>query len=218
MATMSEPTSDALFGVDGTQSPEPLPNPWTGQGRGTRRDEPELPPFALPPIPDLSAMREAIVAALSDDPPGPVDQDRAAAPASPAEPGGPPTPPAEPGGSPAPRAEPAPLATGQSPAGAATGSSSPSSPLAPPLFPSTPSRSRRTAGLRNRRSVADAFRKPVPSADLHRRVGHDRPGVPRSSPANLALGAVLFVSLIIVAVLVYYIIIGLLESMSRLFP
>ncbi|MGH3751949.1 MAG: hypothetical protein ACRDRP_04495 [Pseudonocardiaceae bacterium] len=216
----SEPTSDALFGVDGTQSPEL----WPGLSRGTGRDAPELPPFALPPLPDFGLTPEAIAAALGEDPTGPVDQDPAAARTPSAEPGGSPAPqpggsPApQPDGSPAPRAEPAPPATGQAPASAATGSSSRSSPLAPPLFPSTSSRSRRTARLRRRQPVAAGSGAPVPAADLHQRVGRDRPGVPRSSSANLALGAVLFVSLIIVAVLMYYIITGILESMSRLFP
>lgn len=206
MATMSsEPTSEAFFGADGTQSPAL----WSGWGR----DAPELLPFALPPLPDFGLTPEAIAAALGEDPTGPVDQDPAAARTPP---GGSPAP--QPGGSPAPRAEPAPPATGQAPASAATGSSSRSSPLAPPLFPSTTSRSRRTARLRRRQPVAAGSGAPVLAADLHQRVGRDRPGVPRSSSANLALGAILFVSLIIVAVLMYYIITGILESMSRLFP
>ncbi|MGH3587016.1 MAG: hypothetical protein ACRDQ0_11900, partial [Pseudonocardia sp.] len=56
--------SDALFGVDGTQMPEPLPDPLAGPWRGSWRDTDQLPPFVLPPLPDASAIREAIVAAL----------------------------------------------------------------------------------------------------------------------------------------------------------
>jgi hypothetical protein len=91
MATMSESTSDALFGADGTQPPELLPDPPTGLGRGTWQGAPELPIY-VPPVLDDSALREAIAAALADDPTGPVDLDRAAAPAPPAEPGGSPAP------------------------------------------------------------------------------------------------------------------------------
>jgi hypothetical protein len=208
---MSESTSDALFGVDGTQSPEPLPDPPTGLGRGTWRGA-ELPPMYLPPVLDDSALREAIAAVLAEDPTEPMDQDRAAPPADPAEPGGPSAP--QPGGSSAPSAGPESQATEQSPASAGARSS----PLIPPLFPSAPSRPRKSVGLRYRPPMAAAFRKPVPPADLHRRVSRDRPGVPHSSPGNLALGAGLFVALVIAAVLVYNIIIGFLESISRLIP
>ncbi len=214
MATMSEPTSDALFGADGTQPPDPS----TGLGRGSRWDAPELPPMSLPPLPELSAMREAIAAALSDDPTGPVDQDPAAAPTTPAEPGE--SSAAQSGGSPGAQlpAEPAPHATGLPPASAGARSSLPSShqPLAPPLFSAIPS-PRRAAGLRYRPPMAAAFRKPVPPVDLHRRVGRDRrPDVPRQNPANMALGVGLLIASIITVVLLYTIITGILESISRL--
>lgn len=220
MATMSESTSDALFGVDGTQAPEPLPDPPTGLGSGTWRGAPELPPMYLSPVLDDNALREAIAAALSDDPTGPVDSDRAA-PAPPAGPGGPPAP--QPGGSPAPPFDPAPQVPGLPVPGLPVpgppaSADSRSSPLIPPLFPSTQSRPRRSIGLRYRPPMAAAFRRPVPPADLRRRVGRDGPGVPRSSPANLALGAGLFVAFIIVVVLVYSIVTGFLESISRLVP
>jgi hypothetical protein len=209
MATMSESTSDALFGVDGTQSPEPLPDPPTGLGGGTWRGAPELPSMYLPPVLDDNALREAIAAAFAEDPTEPVDQDLAAAPVESGESSAP-----QPGGLPAPSVGPASQATGQPPASA----ESRSSPLIPPLFPSAPSRPRRPVGQRYRPPMAAAFRKPVPPADLYRRVGPDRPSVPRSSPGNLALGAGLFVAFIIAAVLVYNIIIGFLESISRLVP
>lgn len=205
MATMSESTSDALFGVDGTQAPEPLPDPPTGLGRGTWRGAPELPSIYLSPVMDDTALREAIATALSDDPPEPVDQDRAA-------------PAPQPGGSPARSAEPAPQVPGQVPGQPPASADSRSSPLVPPLFPSTQSRPRRSIGLRYRPPMAAAFRGPVPPADLSRRVGRDRPGVPRSSPGNLALGAGLFVAFIIVVVLVYSIVTGFMESISRLVP
>lgn len=216
MATMSESTSDALFGVDGTQSPEPLPDPSTGLGRGTWRGASELPPMYLPPVLDDSALREAVAAALADDPTEPVN-DHAAAPAPPAEPGGPSAP--QPGGSPAPSVGPASQATGSQVTGQPPASAGAHpSPLIPPLFPSTPSRPRRSVGSRYRPPMAAAFRKPVPPTDLRRRVGRDRPGVPRSNTGNLALGAVLFVALVIAVILVYNIIIGFLESISRLVP
>ncbi|MGH3770757.1 MAG: hypothetical protein ACRDRW_05070 [Pseudonocardiaceae bacterium] len=72
---MSEPLPpDALFGTDGTESPDP-------SGRAGWRDAPGLPPLSLPTIPDPSMTREAIAATLSANFVGPVDQDPAAAPA-----------------------------------------------------------------------------------------------------------------------------------------
>ena len=218
---MSESTSDALFGVDGTQAPDPLPDPPTGLGRGTWRGAPELPPIHLPPIPDESTLRAAIFAALGgEDSAEPVDPDRAAAPeppAEPAEPDGPPAP--QPGDLPAPTVGPTSQGVGLQVPGqphASTGVSS--SPLVPPLFPSAPSRSRRPAGQRYRPPMAAAFRRPMPPADLRRRAGRERPGGSRQTPANLALGGGLFVALIIVVALVYNIITGFLESISRLVP
>jgi hypothetical protein len=72
-------TSDALFGPDGTQLPEPqpvLPDPLVGPGTAGTTDlygpaTPQLPPTRPVPLPsglDPAAMREAIRAALGDEP------------------------------------------------------------------------------------------------------------------------------------------------------
>src|SRR5918997_570135 len=174
MATMSESTSDALFGVDGTQAPEPLPDPPTGLGRGSWRGAPELPPMSLPPVPDERVLREAIAAALGDDPPGPVDPGLAAAlapPAPPAEPGGPPAPHSDSSPAPQPDSSPAPTV---GPASQGVGMKVPgqphvstgvcSSPLVAPLFPSAQPRSRRSTGQRYRPPMAAGIRRPVPPA------------------------------------------------------
>ena len=186
----------------------------------------------LPPVMDDNALREAIAALLTDEPTKPANQDPAAPPVSsgdlsapPAERSGPSAP--QYGGSPAPSAEPAsqPQATSQmfQTAGQtmwqppfSAGSSS--SPLIPPLFPSALPRQRKSGGLRYLPPMAAAFRRPVPPADLRRRIDHGRPGVPASSIGNLALGVGLFVALIIVGILVYNIIFGFLESISRFIP
>ena len=71
VSTVREPTArtDALFGPDGTQPPDPLPvfpDALTGSAvvaRDQDRGEP-----LLPPAPDAGAIQEAIAAALADDP------------------------------------------------------------------------------------------------------------------------------------------------------
>ena len=71
-SVVNEPMSDALFGIDGTESPEVLPDP---SARAGWRDAPDLPPLVLPALPDASVIREAIAAALGEDPTRPVDPD-----------------------------------------------------------------------------------------------------------------------------------------------
>lgn len=68
MANEPVSASNALFGPDGTQLPDPLPvflDPLTGPEPGT----PDLPPVL--PVPDASAMGAAIAAAFGAGPAGP---------------------------------------------------------------------------------------------------------------------------------------------------
>jgi len=70
--------SDVLSGVDGTELPELRSDP---SERSDWRDAPGMPPLTLPAIPDPRVAREAIAAALGEDPTGSVDQGPGAAPA-----------------------------------------------------------------------------------------------------------------------------------------
>ncbi|MGH3979680.1 MAG: hypothetical protein ACRDRZ_11885 [Pseudonocardiaceae bacterium] len=69
---MTEPIGrDALFGVDGTQLPDPLPafpDALTGPGRAIDPDVDMIAPIRVPPSPDARAIREAAAAALADEP------------------------------------------------------------------------------------------------------------------------------------------------------
>lgn len=208
MADMSDPTSGALFGADGTQAPEPVE-------RDSWQDAPQLPPMYLSPVPDDKAMREAIEAALRDESEGGTDQEPAPAPAP--QPAGPPPP-----------AQPPPLEIGSSGAGSSGAGSSatgqparrvdshssrpqaakPPTPGPPPLPP---------AKRRYRPPMAVAFRRPLPPAVLRRRVGRDHPGMSQQSTANLTLTVGLSTAFVLVIVLLYNIITGFLEALSRLF-
>lgn len=232
MATMSEPTSDALFGDDGTWSPEPLADPSTGPGGGSWR-VPELPPMWLPPFLDDSALRERIAAALGDDPGGPaeaVEKVPAAAPA--------PQPAQQATGQPqAPAVKlpavklpdvnvAAPPHTATSP-GAPTGRpalteaadrSSPRRPPVPALIPPAPSQSRRSARLRYRPPMAGALRESAPLTDLRRRIRRERVDLPLRSRSDGGATAFFVVMLIIIGLLVYNIIASFLDSLSRILP
>lgn len=76
---MSEPfdTSNPLFGVDGTELPDPLPvlpDPLTGPQRSVWQDAPAVSSVPLPPpVPEVRAMREAIDAVFAE---GPAARDR----------------------------------------------------------------------------------------------------------------------------------------------
>ena len=215
MATVSEPmaTADALGGLDGTQLPEPLPvlvDPLTGLERGTGRDVPELPLFTLPPAPDLSAMREAITAALSDhptdDPTGPVDQHPAVVPAP----------------QPAPQATDQPNVPGASDLGASVGVPPPAAasvggPAGPPPT-GVGDHSPAHRPLLSRPPMAAVSRKLAPQVDFRRRIRRERAGSLLGIRSNGGATALLLLMLIIISLLVYNIVTGFLEWVSGLLP
>lgn len=244
---MSEPMppSDALSGLDGTQLPDPLPtlpDPLARPEQGTWQVAPEFPPFVLPPLPDASAIREAIAAILGDDfgatgdTRGAADQDSDAAPAPQAPPqateqpnapqanvGVPPPaatsagePAAPPAGAPA-----APPAGAPAAAPSRTGGEGRSSPRQPQVaapMPATPSQPRRTGGSRRGRPpTAAAARAPVPPADLRRRIRRERVGLPERTRSDGGAAAFFIVTSIIIVLMLYFIITGFLESISSLF-
>lgn len=230
MATMTESfPSDALFGVDGTQMPELLPDPLAGPGRGPGQPAAPLPPFVLPPLPDASTFREAIAEALGDDPVQPADQGTATAPVSQA---------AEPSNTPNADAEAAPPAAAPSaapPAAAAEEAPAPGAPsgAAPPTeagnrpaahhavvaAPSHPAASslRRLPRQRNRSSTPAEPREPMAPADLLRRIRRERIGVPLPASSDGGATAALIALLIFMVILIYYIVTGFLNTISSFF-
>ncbi len=188
--------SDALFGADGTESPELLPDP---SGRGRWRDVAELPPLELPAVPDASAMREAIVAALGEDPNGPVNQDPAAAPA--------PQPAAQPN---APHQDaPQPNTTQQDASQPNVAQQDASRPPTPP----------RPGGPNYRPPLATTSYTPTRPIDVRRRGGRQGGrGLPGHSRSSGGAGVVYIVGFIIIGILVFSIIAGIVQSISRLLP
>lgn len=225
---MSE-LSDALFGVDGTELPEPLSD---SSGRGVSG----LQPLTLPALPDSRMTREEIAAALGEDPTRPVNQDPDAAPAqrgtaspsatqtdtppvSASSIGAPPVP--VPPITVPPVAPTAPLPTHSAPqAGGpptATAPGNPSRPLAPMMAPPV----QPTPGLRYRPPLAFGSRMPR-QLDLRRRAGRRTgrrgPGVPAHPRTNGGATLFFLVAVILSGALTYGIIAGIVESLSRLVP
>ncbi|MGH8572683.1 MAG: hypothetical protein ACREX8_08920 [Gammaproteobacteria bacterium] len=234
---MSEPTSDALFGVDGTQAPETLADPSAWPGRGSWQAVPELPPMWMPPALDDTALREAIAAALGDDAGAPaeaVEQEAAAVPAPQAEP--------QPTGQPkAPdvnvpdvnvadvnvadvnvAAPPHSTASAGAPTGRhgteAWGRSVPRPPQVPAVTLPAPSQPPRPAGLGYRPPMAGTSRGSAPLTDLRRRIRRERVDLPRRGSFDGGATAFFLVMLIIIGLLVYNIIISFLDFISRLLP
>ena len=243
------PPSDALSGLDGTQLPDPLPtlpDPLARPEPGTWQAASEFPPFVLPPLPDASAIREAIAAALgvdfgaTGDTREAADQNSDAAPAPQAPPqateqpsapqanvgvpppaatsaGEPAAPPAAPPVAP-PAAAPAPTAA---PAPSRTGGEGRSTPRQPQVaapMPATPAQPRRTGGSRRDRSpTAAAASAPVSPAEMRRRIRQERVGLPERTRSDGGAAAFFIVTSIIVVLMLYFIITGFLESISSLF-
>jgi hypothetical protein len=224
--------SDALFGFDGTESPQLRSDP---SGRGGWRDAPELPPLMLPAIPNLHVTREEIAAALGDDPTG-LGHDPGAMPAQqPAPPTGVPPASVPPTNVPQPHVPQANVSQAHVP---------PVDVTAPPLAPSAPqlggppaaggsdhrrlvvptpvplaqpSPPRRLSGLRYRPPLAVGSRTPVQLGDLRRRIGRPVPGLPLRARSNGGASVFFLIALIVFGVLVYSIIMGIVESILRLF-
>lgn len=235
---VSEPMSDALFGFDGTESPQLRSDP---SGRGGWRDAPELPPLTLPAIPNLHVTREEIAAALGDDPTGLAGHDPGAMPAQqPAAPTGVSHASAPPTNVPhtnipqphvlqanvsqahVPQvdvtAPPLALSAPQLGGPPAAGASGHRRLVVPtPVPPAQPSPPRRLSGLRYRPPLAVGSRTPVRLGDLRRRIGRQVPGLPLRARSNGGASVFFFIALIVFGVLAYSIIVGIVESILRLF-
>lgn len=245
---MSEPTSDALSGFDGTQAPEPLTDLPTGPGSGSWRDVPQLPPMWMAPVLDDTALREAIAAALDDDAGSAtqaVDQDRAAAQAAPQPTESPKTPDvkvatvklADASGAAADAADthvadahvaapPHSTTSAGASAGAQSGrhgteAGGRSTPRRPPVsapIPPAPSHPRRPGGLGYRPPMAGGSRESAPLTDLRRRIRGERVDLPLRSRSDGGATAFILTILIIMGLLAYYVVTGFLDSLSRLLP
>jgi hypothetical protein len=192
---MSEPWPDALFGVDGTELPVPPDR--------SRRPEPAVPPpFVLPPIPQPSMTPEAVAAVLGEEPPKAADQDPAAA------------------------------------AAAVPSETAPSTPppdaAAPPPAPAAPQAAGRSRGYNLRPVIA----APVPTAQLppRGRVGQYRQPLidgsrslrdtgrrvvrrfPTQTGSDGGAGVFFLIMSIVFAVLLYFIISGIVDAFVRLIP
>ncbi len=226
------PPSDALSGLDGTQLPDPLPtlpDPLAGPEQSTWHTS-EFPPFVLPPLPDASAIREAIAAALGDNygdtaPAADQDLDPAPAPQATEQPDAPqpnvgvPPPSATSSGEPA--APPTPPAGAPAGGSSRTGGEERSSTHRPQMtapIPATPSQPRRTGGgLRYRPAKGTAAREPVSPADLRRRIRGQRGGLSLRTSSDGGATAVFLVMSIIVLLMLYFIITGFIASISSFF-
>lgn len=179
--------SDALFGVDGTEMPRLSSDP---SGRGAWRDM-ALPP--LPPIPELGMTREAIAAALGEDPPAQAGQEPAAAAPS------------------APPAAPAPPPTGPP-------SRPPRPAAAAPTITPASSPQRGPGGPRYRGPLAIRSRPRVQLRGPRRRVVLPGRGLPMQIRSNGGAGTFFVGVLIVFVTLLYFIIAGIVESIVRLLP
>jgi hypothetical protein len=206
--------SDALFGVDGTELPKLEPD---RAGRGGWRDAPPLPPFTLPPAPDTSVLREAVAAALGEDPTESVDQDPGAAPV-PERVAPPSVTPTQSSVSPTQSTASPPTESAPQPGRAAAPGHRTTQLVVPAPVGPAPPPPRKVAGLGYRPPLAAAARTPVRLADLRRRVGRRGPSVPLQTRSNGGAGALLVIALIIFGVLVYNIIAGIVEAITRLLP
>lgn len=192
---MSEPWPDALFGVDGTELPAP-------SDRSRRPDRAVPPPFVLPPIPNLGMTREAVAAALGDEPARPADQEPVAKPAaSPSATPAPPQPsPAQPNATAPLPAAPAQPPPGPPPAGA------PGYNQRPVIAAPVPAQS-----SRYRPPPVPGSRPPGISGNIRRRVA-------TQTRSNGGAGAFFIVISVVFVVLLYFIISGIVEAFVRLIP
>lgn len=215
--------TDALFGVDGTESPPVRSDP---SGRAGWRDISVL-PLTLPPIPSLHVTREMVAAALGDDPTAPVGQEPEAAPAQPPATapsgfdGNTPQDSAPQNSAPRENAAPptTPLATIIAPLPAASASQVRKTPAAgvPGAIPERAQPPRRAGGARRYLpTLALGSRTAAQLVDFRRRVGRGGSGLPQTR-SNGGAGVFFLIALIIVGVLGYSIVIGIIGSILSFF-
>jgi hypothetical protein len=202
---MTESMSDALFGVDGTELP-PLSRDPTGRGSWGEVSVP--PPVPLPAIPELNMTREAIAAALGEDPDELGDQERPAAAVSPPAATAPAaaTPAAEPGAS---------RAAGSAPLGASAPSHQQTA-IITVSDSSAQSAHRGFGGPGYLRSNSARSHPRVQTRSTRRRVPHLN--LPVQTRSNGGAGAFFILAVIVFAILLYFIVSGLVESIARLIP
>jgi hypothetical protein len=203
---MSEPWPDALFGVDGTELPVLVPQ----QSGGGQEDTTVLPSLSLPPIPPLSMTRDEIAAALREDSAGLAGHDPVAAPASP--PAAPAPQPPQASAAPSQPGPPTPRATGSTSAGAPT--RRPTRPVISAAPLPAPGPSRGLGALNYARRVVPGTRLLVQRRDPRRRAG----GVQTRSRSDGGAGAFFIIMFITFAVLLYFIVSGIVAAFARLIP
>lgn len=206
--------SDALFGVDGTQMPESFSAP---SNRRRAQDEPALPPFVLPPLPDSSVVREAMAAELDGDASGLLDQDAPTpqppeAPDAAAAPAPPPNVPSSNVTAPLPKQGP-PQATMRPLPGPPRPTRRAVQPPAPAPAGPLPGKLDRSP---YRPPVARGSRRVAQLGDLRRRVSST--GLPVATRSNGGAGVFFVVAAVIFVVLGYEVIVGIVEAIARLIP
>lgn len=155
------------------------------------------PPFVLPPIPPLGMTREAVAATLGDDPAQPLPQEPASPSTAPASPATPlPAAPIQPPETP--------------PSGAPAYNQRPI--IAPMVSPAAPLA--RGGGMRYRPTMTGS-RSLNQLRNTSRLVVRRLPRQPRS---NGGAGTFFLIMSIIIAVLLYFIISGIVEAFARLIP
>jgi hypothetical protein len=185
---MSEPWPDALFGVDGTELPVP-------SDRNRQPDAAMPPPFVLPPIPPLGMTREAIAATLGED--LPVQPEPAADPTA------------------AQASVAAPLPVAPIPQPETPPSRAPAYNQRPIIAPVSPAQPPPRGGLRYRQPLMAGSHSLEQLHNTRRLVVRRLPTRTRS---NGGAGAFFLVMAIIFAVLLYFIISGIVEAFVRLIP
>lgn len=191
---MTEPTApsnsvDALFGVDGTQLPDPLPvlaDPLTGPEQATWRTPPTVPPAPLLPALDVGAMHEAINAVFGEGLAAPVVRPTAAIPVN------------------APRSG---AAAQARPVGAVLRPRVPH-PVEPP-----PARAGRPVP---RRPLIPTPARAIPPADLRRRINRDLLGARRQTRSAVGTRPGCVIGLFIFGVVAVNVVAGIVRSLSAL--
>jgi hypothetical protein len=201
---MSEPWPDALFGVDGTELPVPPDR--------SRRLEPAVPPpFELPPISQASMTPEAVAAALGEELPRSGDQDSTAAAAIASSEVAPSAAQSD-VAAPTPALAAAPLSARAIPQAAGRSRGYNIRPVIAAPVPAAQAPTRAHVGQRYRQPLIAGSRS---LRDTGRRVVRRLPTQTRSDGGA---GAFFLTMSIVFAVLLYFIISGIVEAFARLIP